>query len=287
MDRALLAGDFDWGNATVGRQAIGLGRGLLFGAIDVFSPFSPLEVDREWRRGVDAVRVEANLSDTSSIEWISAFGEHADESAHLLRVRGYAGTVDGELVVGERADDEMFGGAASAALWGASVVCEFALFKTPERQPHDGLWGNSHLVGKAVCGASYTFDIGNGLTMNGEYHYSGFGMKDVRELPLYFSDPIFRERYLRGDTQILSREALALQTSYAINEGVTGTLLLLGSPEDGSGMINPALAFNVSDTFGFTVAVFTPWGDKPRNGVMRSFYGGSPQSIFLQLNWMF
>ncbi|MFC1735496.1 hypothetical protein ACFL1X_05225, partial [Candidatus Hydrogenedentota bacterium] len=58
IDRALVAFHPEWGEVTIGRQAIGLGRGVIFSAVDIFSPFSPVEVDREWRRGVDAFRVE-------------------------------------------------------------------------------------------------------------------------------------------------------------------------------------------------------------------------------------
>ena len=35
---------------------------MLFGAVDLFSPFSPLEADREWRRGVDAIRADVKLA---------------------------------------------------------------------------------------------------------------------------------------------------------------------------------------------------------------------------------
>jgi hypothetical protein len=97
VDRALVALHPDWGEVIMGRQAIGLGRGVLFGAVDVFSPFSPAEVDREWRRGVDAARVEYRISDTSSAEVLAAFGENWDDSALLGRFRGYIGNIDGEL----------------------------------------------------------------------------------------------------------------------------------------------------------------------------------------------
>ena len=57
LDRAHLSLHDEVLSVTLGRQAVGLGRGVLFSAVDMFAPFSPLEVDREWRRGVDAARV--------------------------------------------------------------------------------------------------------------------------------------------------------------------------------------------------------------------------------------
>src|SRR6185295_18382914 len=78
VDRAYLAVNLAQLNLTVGRQAIGWGRGVLFGAVDVFSPFSPLEADREWRRGVDAVRADVKIADRASLDVVGAFGERLD-----------------------------------------------------------------------------------------------------------------------------------------------------------------------------------------------------------------
>src|SRR5690606_37284546 len=61
LDRAFASLHLAFLELTVGRQAIGLGRGVLFSAIDLFAPFSPTEVDREWRRGVDAVHAEVRI----------------------------------------------------------------------------------------------------------------------------------------------------------------------------------------------------------------------------------
>jgi hypothetical protein len=79
---------------TIGRQAIGWGRGVLFTAVDLFAPFSPLEADREWRAGVDAVRTDIKLTERSSIDLVGAFGSTLNDSAFAARVRGYAGTTD-------------------------------------------------------------------------------------------------------------------------------------------------------------------------------------------------
>src|SRR5512138_3121809 len=89
IDRAnakIQAGRTD---VTLGRQAIGWGRGVLFGAVDLFAPFSPLEADREWRRGVDAARAEFKVGGRTSIEGVGAFGQTWDRSLVAGRIRGY------------------------------------------------------------------------------------------------------------------------------------------------------------------------------------------------------
>ena len=287
LDRALVALHPEWGEVTVGRQAIGLGRGVIFSAVDVFSPFSPLEVDREWRRGVDAARIEYRLSPTTSAEVIGAAGESWEESALLGRVRGYLGDFDAELIAGKRAGDAMYGAVASTIVGGAEVHSELAVFHTPEAQPDRGLLGSRHLVPKAVLGSSYVFDVGNGLTVLGEYHYSGFGVKRAEDITDRLADPAFQKRYLRGDTQILGRHAAAFQASYPISDDWSGSLLFLASPRDGSGVASPSLSWDVMQNVTLSASCFLPWGAGPSGGKLRSEYGGSGASLFLQLSTYF
>ncbi len=282
IDRGLVALHPEWGDVTIGRQAIGLGRGTLFSAVDVFSPFSPLEVDREWRRGVDAVRAEYRLSTTTSAECIAAFGESWEQSALLGRLRGYLGDIDGSLIFGQRAEDFMVGTAFSAIAWEAEVHGEFAVFDTPETQPDGTLWGGDHLASKIVLGSSYTFDIGGGLTLLGEYHYSDFGVEDAEDAVARFQDPDFVQRYLRGDTQILGRQAIAAQLSYPFNEAVNGAFLVLTNPTDGSGVLSPSLRIDLDRHITILTNVFVPWGDEPEMGQLQSEHGATAPSLFVQ-----
>ena len=284
IDRGLVAFHPEWGEVTIGRQAIGLGRGVLFGALDVFSPFSPLEVDREWRRGVDAVRAEYRLSTTSSAELIGGFDETWEQSALLGRVRGYMGNIDGSLIFGKRAEDFMAGTAVSTIVKEAEVHAEFAVFDTPEEQPEGGLWGDEHLAGKTVLGTSYTFDVGKGLTLLLEHHYSGFGVEDSQDALTRLQDNDFQGRFLRGDLQILGRQAIAGQVSYPFDDATNGSLLVLTSPADGSGVVSPSLRFDVNKNVTLIGSAFIPWGDEPSAGRLESEYGATATSLYLQLN---
>jgi hypothetical protein len=285
IDRALVSLHPRWGEITIGRQAVGLGRGRLFSAVDMFAPFSPTEVDREWRRGVDAARTEYRLSERVSVEGIGVFGASWDESAFLGRVRGYVGPVDGEFIFGKRGEDLLAAIVSSAAVFGAAVHAEAALIDVPEKQPDGGLFGSDRLVAKAVLGGSYTFDVGNGLTLLGEYHYSGFGIEDAEDAArILAADTTLQKRFLRGDTQTLGRHNLGLQASYPVNEAVTAAFLVLTSVRDGSGLLSPSAVWDVRRNVTLLAGAFAPWGPRPSGGVLRSEYGGTPWSLFLQAN---
>jgi hypothetical protein len=288
IDRALIGLHPGWGEITLGRQAVGLGRGRLFSAVDMFAPFSPTEVDREWRRGVDAARVEYRPADNLSVEGIAIFGESWDESAFLGRARGYLGSVDGEFVFGKRGEDVFAAAITSAAVFGAAVHAEAAIFDVPEKQPDGGIFGNDRLVGKALVGASYTFDVGNGLTLLGEYHYSGFGIKHAEDATRILSvDTALQKRFLRGDTQTLGRHNLGFQASYPVNHAVTAGFLILTSARDGSGLLSPSVVWDIRRNVTFLSSAFVSWGARPSGGVLQSEYGGTPWSLFLQVNAYF
>lgn len=278
IDRALATARPGGFELTLGRQAVGWGRGVLFGAVDLFSPFTPLEADREWRRGIDAVRAAARLGGRFSAEGVAALADSLDGSAFVARARGYAGDVDAEIVGGRRARDWMAGLASSAAVGQAEVHGELAYFRTPEPLPEGG-----RDVWKGVAGGSYRVPWGNGLPVFVEYHYSGFGLRRAGDALAALADPSFQERFLRGDTQILGRHAVAVMASYEFSLELSAGVTLLVSPSDGSGLVSPDATYTLGDSVTLRALAYLPFGAKPRGGELESFYGGSPLSGYLQV----
>jgi hypothetical protein len=282
IDRASAVFELPYAKLTLGRQAVGWGRGVLFGAVDLFAPFTPLEADREWRRGVDAVRAELRLSDRTSAEVVTAFGESIDASVFAARVRGYAGKADGELVAGWRARDLFAGVTSSAAVGDAEIHGELCLFRAPTAISGGGAWGNDRLAPKAVLGGSYRLAMGRGLVVFAEYHYSGFGVREPEDLIPLLANPDFRARFLRGDSQILGRHAVALLGSIELSNELSVQVLGLASPVDGSGVLSPSATFTLSDAASVQANLYLPWGAKPDGLVLRSEYGATPLSLFVQ-----
>ena len=268
---------------TLGRQAIGWGRGVMFGAVDLFAPFSPLEADREWRRGVDAARSDIRLTDRTSIDLVGAFGPSLDTSAFAARFRGYAAALDLEVMAGRRARD-LFGGVTTSAPVGdAELHGELAAFRVPD----DVRAVNRGVVWKAIAGGSYRFPIGSGVLAFVEYHYSGFGAENPEQIPALLATPAFVERYIRGDMQILSRHALAMMGSYEPSPEVSWSAQWLHNPRDRSGVVAPNLTYTFSDAVSIAGTVYLPYGRLPEAGRLRSEYGATPISGLVQLRLYF
>ena len=112
---------------------------------------------------------------------VTAWGPSLDQSALGIRLRGYSGPIDAELVFAKRATDYMYGVTSSAAIGDFEMHGEFAAFQNTRgcpfpwavRKPQPG-------PPKPCSDLSNNFNIGTGLKVLMEYHYSGFGASDPK-----------------------------------------------------------------------------------------------------------
>jgi hypothetical protein len=58
LDRLALSMFPEWGTVRVGRQAVTWGNGLLFNPMDLFNPFSPADIERDYKVGDDMVSAQ-------------------------------------------------------------------------------------------------------------------------------------------------------------------------------------------------------------------------------------
>ena len=84
--------------------------------------------------------------------------------------------------------------------------------------------------------------------------------------------------------QILGRQAVAGQISYAFNDAANGSFLVLANPTDGSGVLSPSLRLDLDRNITLLGSVFLPWGDEPSAARLESEYGATATALFLQLN---
>ncbi len=287
LDRAVVTLRPRKTELRIGRQALGFGRGVFFSAVDVFVPFTPLESDREWRRGVDAVRCSAPVTERMSVDAVAALGESRDDSAYLVRAHGNLGDADLELIIGRRCEDNLLCGSFSALVYDAEAHCELAFFNTPEKQPGGGTFGKQDLVTKLLVGGSYSWDWRQGLMLAGEYHFSGFGLTDIGESSMESLPPEFVIRYVRGDTQILGRHACAARLTYGISTFAPVSVTCLLSPTDASGVVTTAVSVAFSDNLTLAGSLYVPFGDRPRDGRITSEYGGVASSGLAQISFYY
>ncbi|MGA7827163.1 MAG: hypothetical protein WCA04_05860, partial [Geobacteraceae bacterium] len=68
IDRLVLTLKPDWGVVRVGRQAVTWGNGLLFNPMDLFNPFAPTDIEREYKIGDDMVSLQTPLGGSGNLQ---------------------------------------------------------------------------------------------------------------------------------------------------------------------------------------------------------------------------
>jgi hypothetical protein len=189
------------------------------------------------------------------------------------------------VVFGKRGEDLLLGVSTSFLVGEAEMHLDVEAFHITDGSAEGELWGMDDYTSKAVIGFSHKLFEGNGPTILAEYHYSGFGVEHVEDAAVRFADPDdpFADRLYRGDMQIIGQHALAVQSSWEVGDAWSASLTVIGSPADGSGIVQPTLSWNFADNVTLVLSGAAAFGETPEGRIPQSEYGGSPSAFFLQL----
>ena len=236
----------DW-NITVGRQAVSWGAGLVFQPMDLFTPFSPTVVDRDYKAGEDVVLVERLLPNGHDLQALHVLRRDAqrqvtsDVSSTALKWHGYAGSVEFEALVGEHYDERVVG-------VGLRVPVGSALLRTDVVATRfEDLIGDREWRVSAVLNMDYSFMVGErNAYLFGELFYNDWGVRDLpfsaATLPLEL-----QQRLERGELFNLMQRYTALGGTFEWHPLVSQNAVLIGNLDDGSRLLQVSVTYNPSD----------------------------------------
>jgi hypothetical protein len=81
----------------------------------------------------------------------------------------------------------------------------------------------------------------------------------------------------------LGRHVVSLLATLELTNEVSGQALALVSARDGSGVLSPSVTYTLSDAASVQATLYLPWGAEPEGLTLRSDYGWTPRSAFVQL----
>jgi len=285
---------------TVGRQAISFGKTYFWNPLDVFLPFDPNQFDRDYKGGVDALRLDLPLGNVAGVNLVGALGREitaertfADGgdtwhsswygSALLARVftnlHGWDLSAQGGKIYG--------GGQIGAGVVGEigplETRAEAAYFWAQHSAPLPApLYG--HLVAdnaQAVAGVGHRFD--SSLTLQVEHFYNGAG--DPNNLPLALL------RLETGAALDLGREISGVLVSYELLPILLAKVTTLYSWSDDSVEVQPTLSLSTSDNSEWLLGVNLNRGDRPVAAVplpqLQSEFGSYPDFFFTEFKLYF
>lgn len=285
----------DWGDVTLGRQAITFGKTYFWNPLDVFFPFDATQFDRDYKPGVDALRVDISLGRFSGINLVGAAGPEISIQAGERRtdpadVSWYGSALLGRLFanVGEW-DLSLQGGKVYGGLHvGAGAVgdagpiqvrgeiAQFLAMRSDSLPfPLQGDLFQDHFL--AVLGLGRRFE--NSLSLDFEYFYNGAG--DPDDLNAAF----VRTRI--GSSLQMSRHMVGLVARYEISPLLNGQLAALTSLSDGSTQLQPILTISLSDEMDLLLGMMLNFGRPPAADANGSFHirselGSTPTVGFME-----
>lgn len=159
VDQLNLRWQGERSSAVLGRQPLNLAQSFYFSPLDFFAPFSATETYRDFRPGVDALRLSMAPTPFSLVELIVVaayrpapagsstpdrldLGGQSGGGGDLLRAQANGDAWSVTLLGGRVRDQALLGGAAQFEFWGSSWGLE-STWSVSQRAWLDGLPGDS------------------------------------------------------------------------------------------------------------------------------------------------
>lgn len=266
-----------WVTIGAGRQAISWASTLSLTPADPFIPFDPSDPFREYRAGVDALRLQFFPGPLSDIDLVVRPASYSSGQTLTALVRGRTVWRSWELSawLGALHDEPAVALGAVGAIGPVAVRGEATL-----RQEGDSV------VFRGAVGLDGRFDVlGRDLYYGLEYQRDGFGASRSEDLLASAQSPAFA----RGELQVLGRDELVVQGSYQVHPLWTIHLFVLTNLEDPSTLASPAVSYSVGNEAAARGGVFFGLGDDtPRSTApIPSEYGLVPLFVYASLSVFF
>ncbi len=303
LDRANVKAAFGSFDLTAGRQAVTFGKAWFWNPLDVFYPFDSRQFDRDYKPGVDALRLEVPFSRFSGATLVAALGRRtladgsyetkpatdADWYGSALIGRLYATLSGFDMVLmgGKVYGGGLLGGGATGELGPLAVRFEAAYFFVDGDSaslpwPLSGSLYADRVTG--VLGMGRRFE--NSLDIELEYLYDSGGASSEGDWNAALA------RYQAQALLQLSNHMLGFTVSYDVSPLATGRVAVMQSLSRGiSTNISPSLTVSLSDNAEAVFGASLNFGPRPvlvmGLPVIQSEFGTFPSQFYVEIKQYF
>ena len=272
-------------DTTLGRQAVGFGRILIYSPLDVIAPFAPDAIDTEVRNGVDALHATFHYGLDGQLSAIAVWGKETRYDSFLATWSDNRAGLDLLTIGGSLRGHAMFGAGLAGSLGMLGLKGEFSIHEGRETEKAGGDLHNAYLL--AAIETWYRFE--NGISLIVQYLYNGPGVDDPKDYPKVLASAPLQE----GLTQLLGQHYLIAAPSYELHSLATAQGLLLYNLEDHSALVRPTLDLSLADNLSLKLFWTVNIGQEPQGASSlspvepRSEFGLRGESYGLFLAWFF
>ena len=263
FDRLFFTFFFSDNVFKIGRQAVTWGHGLIFNPMDVFSPFAPTVLDRDYKQGEDAALLDIAFGEAYGDMTLLYVARRELESgdpawdASSLAGKYHCSVPDSEteltFILGKHFNDLVSGAGVVGYLGGAA--CRMDTTWTYLDDENTSFFS-------LVANLDYAWNWW-GYNMYGwiEYYYNGLGKGRKNYLEAFFREALV-ERLERGELFVAGRHYVDTQIRIELHPLLNVYLNTINNVVDPSGIIQPYLVWDVTSNLQFTLASTIVWGGK-------------------------
>jgi hypothetical protein len=270
-----------------GRQTISWATTLFLTPADPFVPFDPADPFREYRAGVDALRIQVYPGPLSDLDFVVRPMKTAAGQTITLLTRGRSvwRTWEFSLWAGILHDEPAGAVGLSGALGATAMRGELSLREEQDDLALRGTLGIDRRYG--------LFDRDLYLVL--EYQHDDFGASGAGDL----LDVVLSDPFTRGEMQVLGQDELAGQASYQVHPLVGVNLLALWNLNDMSVLVAPGGSYSISNEVTLQAGAYLGLGDDisgmpemPSSALapqpeLPSEYGITPTTVWLSVTAFF
>ncbi|MFP4081728.1 MAG: hypothetical protein ACLFVG_03110 [Candidatus Aminicenantes bacterium] len=281
VDRFYLTIKTEFADIFVGRQAVAWGSARVINPTDILVPFAFNELDKEERRGVDAVRVKVPLGMMDELDFGFVAGKDLrwDKNAFFLRGKIYTFRTDLSLLLIAFRKHFLVGVDMARALGGAGFWVEAAyvipgFFQESKASPEKNYV-------RASVGADYNLTSKTYGFI--EYHFNSAGRNNPQNYPPLFASSAYQD----GAVYLLGQHYLNLGTTYQLSPLMPVTGLVILNLNDRSLVLAPLLEYSVAENIYLAAGGYLGLGKNPQSiqGLssplrLRSEFGTYPDMLF-------
>lgn len=283
LDRAAISLRMPFADLTVGRQAVTFASTWFWNPLDVFNPISAFALERDYKVGVDAIRLDIPVGDFSTLTLVGALGntQHDDfwrESAGLIHFQSALSGIEFKFQGGRVYEGWHLGASfqteSSGMDWRSEVTYTLPDDRKSASSDAEAQVEQNYL--RAVLGTGQSF--ANSFHYELEFYYNGQSQNDLMQNFSLVSQGAMLQvsKYLGG--ALISYEFHPLWRSQ---------IATIVSLSDGSAMLSPSAAFSLNDEAEILVTAMACFGEKPSGAVPQSEFGTLPHVIYLELKGWF
>ena len=290
LDRAMVSFTPSWGEVRLGRQAVTWGHGFTFNPMDLFNPFAPTDLERDYKAGDDLalIRLPAGEMDLTLI-YVARRGPDTgdagwDENSLGAKLHFYSGNTETDLMMARHYDDLVAGFGAAGALGDAAWRCDLTatFLKDSDRGR------SAYLSGILNLDRSWIW-LNKNWYGYVELYYNGLSRGSYTD---QLTDPAVSDRLARGELFAMGRWYASASLNLEVHPLVNAYLTPIVNLDDGSGMVLPRLVYDWSDNVRLTLTASLSWGgaDTEYGGytIPDTGYASTPEdALSVRMTWYF